>query len=157
MSGYSKKNVNGYFTVEAAMIMPLVILLTAFLFYLTFFLYNRCILPQDAYILAFRGSALCGKTKEEVIHYMEEDYNNQMGIKYIGLNGIMRDIRVNQKKIEVKLQGKIKFTGKEQTFEAVKAAHRSCPVELIRKVRLVKKLGEKLQDVVRNEYDIRIY
>lgn len=128
------------------MIMPLVILLTAFLFYLTFYLYNRCILPQDAYILAFRGSALCGKTQGEVTQYMEEDYKKQMGIKYIGLSGITKDMRADRKKTEVKLQGKIKLTGKAMTFETLKTADRSCPVKLIRNVRLVKKLGNKLQN-----------
>lgn len=125
--------------------MPLVLLLTAFLFYLTFYLYNRCILPQDAYILSFRGSALCGEENGRVRSYIEQDSKKQIGTKYIGLGRIERDIRVNAGTIEVKLLGNQQIFGKSQLFAAAKQARRICPVKEIRKIRLMKKLGEKIQ------------
>ena len=43
-------------TLEAALIVPMVICVFSLLIYFSYYLYGRCILSQDAYILAFRAS-----------------------------------------------------------------------------------------------------
>lgn len=50
------KNWNGYMTVEASFLMPMVLFLYLLIILCGFFLYNRCIISQDNYLLAFRGS-----------------------------------------------------------------------------------------------------
>ena len=50
------KKVNGYLTVEASFVMPIVLFLYLLVILLAFFLYNRCVISQDLYILALRGS-----------------------------------------------------------------------------------------------------
>ena len=72
--GIEFKKAEGYFTVEASLVMPLVIFLIGFIFYLTFYLYNRCAIAQDTYVLAFRGSLCsnfcCEKSPEELKQFI---------------------------------------------------------------------------------------
>lgn len=50
------KKVNGYLTVEASFVVPFVLFLYLLVILLAFFLYNRCVISQDLYLLALRGS-----------------------------------------------------------------------------------------------------
>lgn len=47
---------NGYLTVEASLVMPIVLFLYLLIILSGFYLYNRCVISQDNYLLAFRGS-----------------------------------------------------------------------------------------------------
>ena len=79
-----RQRVAAYFTVEAAFIMPMVLILFAVLFYLGFYLYDRCLFSQDAYVLCFRGSLLKEeKNPEERVYGLRE---RQFGTKYFALD-----------------------------------------------------------------------
>ncbi len=143
MSDYFKRKVNGYLTVEASMIMPLVIFLMALLIYLTFFLYNRCVLSQDAYILAFRGSISDKEGESEILEYLEESAGIQFGNKYVGMKDLHKSITISNKSVTVRIQGK---SGKGWNLEAIGEAHISDPEETIRRIRLIKKAGEKFKN-----------
>lgn len=47
---------DAYFTVEAAMVIPVVFCILVMTMYLSFYLYNRCVLAQDCYVLSYRQS-----------------------------------------------------------------------------------------------------
>ena len=47
---------NAYFTVEAALVLPLVISILIFVIYMLFYQYDRCLLEQDMGALALWGS-----------------------------------------------------------------------------------------------------
>ena len=68
------KRVNGYMTVEASLLMPMVILLYLLIVMGGFFLYDRCVMSQDFYLLAFRGSSFTYGAEnygEVIYHDME--------------------------------------------------------------------------------------
>ena len=52
----SRKELQGYMTLEAAMIFPMVFALIIMLLYTTFFLYDKCRMTQDLYTGAYRQS-----------------------------------------------------------------------------------------------------
>lgn len=131
-------------TVEAAMIMPSVILLMALLLYISFFLYNRCILSQDAYLLAFRGSIQREADGNAVQGYIEESAKDQFGNKYIGMKLLEKSLEVSNKKVTVKLEG---GTVNGWVLTAAGQAERNDPVEYIRKIRLMKKAWKRMQDM----------
>lgn len=124
------------------MLMPTIILLIALLIYLSFFLYNRCILSQDAYLLAFRGSIQKQEDESAVRGYIEQAAKGQFGNKYIGMKQLEKSLEISDKKVMVKLKGKI-VNGWALT--AAGQAERNDPVNYIRKTRLMKKAGEKLR------------
>ncbi|MBQ6787267.1 MAG: pilus assembly protein [Lachnospiraceae bacterium] len=57
MRRYLTKKMSGYFTVEAALLLPFVIMIIVFMIFLSFYCYDRCILEQCAYAAALRGSS----------------------------------------------------------------------------------------------------
>ncbi|MGN0377113.1 MAG: TadE family protein [Suilimivivens sp.] len=60
----------GYLTVEASFIMPWVVFLYLLIILCGFYLYDRCVISQDNYLLAFRGSRFtdAGENYGEVIY-----------------------------------------------------------------------------------------
>lgn len=46
----------GYMTVEASLILPMVLCIYVAIIYAGFYLYNRCVATQDAYVLCYRES-----------------------------------------------------------------------------------------------------
>lgn len=59
-----KQRYDGYFTVEAALIMPMVLLFMTTMLYAAFYVYDRCMLEQCAYQAALRGSSNLNRTNE---------------------------------------------------------------------------------------------
>lgn len=57
MKRYLHRKTTGYFTVEAALLLPFVIMVIVFMIFLSFYCYDRCILEQCAYAAALRGSS----------------------------------------------------------------------------------------------------
>lgn len=49
---------DGYMTVEAALLFPIIFTIIIQLLYLGFFMYDRCLLENSAYIAALRGSRI---------------------------------------------------------------------------------------------------
>jgi hypothetical protein len=47
---------DGYMTVEASLVLPMVLCVMVVLLYLGFFLYDRCAMEQDAYLHAYQES-----------------------------------------------------------------------------------------------------
>lgn len=60
-----RKTEEGYFTVEAALIFPMVLLFTVMMIFLAFYSYDRCILEQSAYEAALRGTGNHIKSAQE--------------------------------------------------------------------------------------------
>ena len=52
-----KRRTGGYFTVEAALILPMVILFMTTMLFVGFYVYDRCMLEHCAYEAAVRGSS----------------------------------------------------------------------------------------------------
>lgn len=55
---YKHRTADGYMTLEAALVFPIVFCLIIMLIYLTFFLYDRCRMTQDCYTAAYHQSIL---------------------------------------------------------------------------------------------------
>ncbi len=74
-----------YFTVEMSLILPVVLFVMCLLIHFTFYLYGRCILSQDTYLLAFRASLVdeeeLGTDRASLLYGIADD---QFGEKYFG-------------------------------------------------------------------------
>lgn len=56
-----KADADAYFTVEAALVIPIVLCIFVMIIYLAFYLYDRCVMAQDCYVLSYRQSIEKGK------------------------------------------------------------------------------------------------
>lgn len=57
MRRLSAGKTDGYFTVEAALLLPFIMMVIVFMIFLSFYSYDRCVLEQCAYAAALRGSS----------------------------------------------------------------------------------------------------
>lgn len=77
------KKKNAYFTVEAAMVMPIVVLIQITIFYLLFFQYNRCLMEQDIAALSIRASVLAKEDDWTLLERMKKEAEKVSQNKYI--------------------------------------------------------------------------
>lgn len=88
-----RKSLKGYMTVEASYVMPIVIFLYLLIILCGFFLYNRCVMSQNNYLLALRGSRFT------------EAGNNYGEVVY----GDMNEKAPDQQYLDARLQYKMQF------------------------------------------------
>ncbi|MCH5254256.1 MAG: hypothetical protein J1F41_04975 [Lachnospiraceae bacterium] len=86
-------------TLEAAFIIPWVIFLFVFLIYAGFYLYDKCVLFQDAYALCFRGSIQ--KDEGSVVDYINAHMEEQFGSKYFGVGNVSGSVEKNGQNVIV--------------------------------------------------------
>ena len=90
------RKIHGYMTVEASFIVPMVICVFALLIYLANFMYGRCLLTQDCYILAFRAS-MEDSPKEYVVQK-----SGLFGRKYFGNKEPVFEAEADKKAVTVR-------------------------------------------------------
>ena len=92
----------GYMTVEASIIVPVVLFVFAALIYFSSYLYTRCVLSQDCYVLAFRAvSNNEERYKDDLGAYVMDRSAKVAGGKYYGSSSPAFRAVVRGKKIEV--------------------------------------------------------
>lgn len=100
-----RKKAGGYFTVEAAMVMPIVLGTIVFIIYLLFFQYNRCLMEQDIGMLAMRGAVLQAENNQERIDKLREHADNLYDEKYIVWESGEIQLKVEKGKLKVEQSG----------------------------------------------------
>lgn len=103
------RRIGAYFTVEAAMVLTMVIGILVFLVYLMFFQYDRCLTDQDVGALALKGCSLQAENKEELLQKLE-NYAAQIDTdKYIAWNHEKINITLKENKVRVEQTGSLRF------------------------------------------------
>lgn len=143
-----RKEADAYFTVEAAVIVPIVLFLFVMIIYLSFYLYDRCVMTQDFYILSYRQSLEKGTADRS----STGEIHNQTGNKLFMLSGFDASassggmIRVTGRaRMNVPLPGAGSFFPMERDWalSAQGQARRTDPPKAYRKVRRVMNLSKE--------------
>lgn len=100
------KTIYGYMTVEAAFIIPWTIFIIAWLIYLGYFEYDRCLLFQDNYILASQASAQI-KTRTEKQSWLSANIPERTGNKYMGTSRVNMEGYVSGSRIKMTSSHKV--------------------------------------------------
>ena len=147
------KNIGGYMTLEAAFIIPWTVFLFVFLIYASFYLYDKCVLFQDAYTICFRASVQ--KEENGVSDYLSSHMEERFGRKYFGVGKVEKSAQKSDK--EVRVYGacsvKVPFphfltmpqTGGWQMQTEAKAQIIN-PTEVIRKCRMAENVVHFMQE-----------
>lgn len=88
---------SGYMTVEATLMMPIVLYVCIFIIYSGFFMYDRCVMKQDAYRAAMKAGSMYRQDGQEVYNTAWDTLEKLTENKYIA----------TQCYYEVSVQGKI--------------------------------------------------
>lgn len=90
-----EKRENGYFTVEAALIFPMVLLFTVMMIFLAFYSYDRCVLEQSAYEAALRGTGNHIKSAQEAYLSTYEAAGRLVEEKLFAMHDFQYDVSVS--------------------------------------------------------------
>ena len=143
-----KNALNGYMTVEAALLMPMVWFSLFFMIFAGFFLYDRCIAEQDGKIIVIRASEERETDEAKVIRKVMEKGDLAGKKKLLFSNAVQKELHVSGKKAEIKISGGVntilgslvKEGGLNVfAYSAEYEAEKSDPVRFIRTCRRIEK------------------
>lgn len=103
------KKVGAYFTVEAALVIPISISVMLFLICIFFYQYNRCLMEQDLGLLALRAAADLGEEHNKTAEELTSGIRNINRNRYILWKFTSMDMKMEQGRIEVKASGQLAF------------------------------------------------
>ena len=129
-----RREAEGYFTVEAAMVMPMVLYVIMMLIYLLFFQYNRCLLELEVGTLAVRGSMVRVKNNEDRAEWLRKQDVKRDEEKYIAWQCGETQWRLERGKLWVQQQGTLKIPFAEEVWSVNVnyENHVSDPVSVLR-------------------------
>ena len=142
-----------YMTLEASLIIPMVICVIVMLIWGAYYMYNRAILSQDCYVLAFRASVKAdAKRKVAPAEYVSEKASEQAGAKYFGATKPEFSAEASGKEVKVRGTTRIRNSAMGSYFlkiksgweleAALKAKIRNDPGH-IRRIKRIKDIGER--------------
>lgn len=144
------KQKNGYFTVEAALVLPMAMAAIFFAVYILLLQYNRCLLEQDMGILAVWGSLISGE-EEEIALELKNGAENIYWEKYLVWETTKFDVMIQNNECWATSSGRVEFPLPGWNFwndenvwnvEAEWNCPRFHPVEFVRMCNKFKSKGE---------------
>lgn len=144
------KKVSAFFSVEAAMILPLAIGAVLLAVSLFIFQYDRCLMEQDLAAQALKAAAAEAGTGEELAEKIRQQTAGLYRNKYVAWDILMLEIKMKKGIVEAVGKGEFRFPVPGWNFwnreniwsvQTEYKAHRISPVSFIRNCRKLK--GEK--------------
>lgn len=138
----------GSYTVEASLIVPMVLFSIVFILYSAFYMHNQAVIKEAAYETAIYGTVLYAKNTEEMKRKMQEKYRNSIDGRLIAMKKPVFSIKADNKGVTVSIKGKM-TTGplwflpgyNQPQITAEKQVSYRNPVQ---KIRLTKELKKKI-------------
>ena len=144
----------GYMTLEASLVMPMVICVLGLLIYFSYYLYGRCVTSQDAYLLAFRAELAWDDTAPAA--YVSEHGREVAGRKYFGSSFPAFETSVSGKEVTVKGRAETKHSAMGGYFlkprqgwdySAAGQAKKRRYSEHIRRLKRITDIGKEITDL----------
>ena len=149
------KRYKGYMTLEASLLMPMVICVMALLIYFTYYLYGRCIISEDSYILAFRASISDkGGGYYDPEGYVAEKSSDVAGKKYFGNERPVFEPRVDGKDVRVTGRSMTRHRAmgryflKPQGSYGIEAAGRATHRQYTKHIRILTRLSDLGRELI---------
>lgn len=139
-----------YFTVEASLILPIVLLFTVMMIFLAFYSYDRCVLEHSAYEAAMRGTSnhFCTAGEAEAAARMAA--GRLVEGKLFAMHDFCYDISADADRVTVTYHGTVNMplitwlgeylTSIDMALEISKSASRCHQARTIRDCRILNKL-----------------
>lgn len=112
-----RKMINGYFSLEAALILPMVLWIILSMVYLLLFQYNRCLMEQDTGILALRGAVMQVQNNEDRVIRLSKMVEEMNSEKYMAWEMGKVGIATGKGMVTVEQLGQMKVPFKREDKE----------------------------------------
>lgn len=104
-------NSRGMITIEACILIPIVLMISLLIIWLGFFLYNRTLFLQCAGIAAIKGSQMAEADNEEISVAVRERARELLQEKIIGMEDVEIEVTVDYSSITVGIRGNMQVPG----------------------------------------------
>ncbi len=94
-------------TVEAALIMPVVLFVMIFVIYSGFAMYDRCVMEEDTASAVLRGSNMFRNTSEEITDYIQEEGIRPELEEVMLLDDFQGSVKADLLTVEVSMKGSV--------------------------------------------------
>ena len=141
----------GSLTVEAALVMPIIVYIILLMVIFMLYMYNRSVM-EDAAILAVKQVVYYeeDKTNSEMVRIVKEKCEESLKERLIGMDKVTVDVSVGKMQSRVKLKGRLVIAGSGimgysvpfETIEVSAKSDRLRPGQFIRTVRKGKKIKD---------------
>lgn len=148
--GNAKNTEDGYFTVEAALILPMALLFCVMMIFLAFYSYDRCVLEQSAYESALRGTSNHIKNANEAHVEAYSAADRLTREKLFAMHDFSYDVSVSAEFVTVNYHCAVNMplmswiseyvTGVDLTLDINKSAKRSGQTKFVRGCRVANNL-----------------
>lgn len=140
-----KKEKSAYITVEASLVIPLILGGIIFVLYIGFYLYNFATVKQVAYIAALRGSQTKDVSSAEIENYVEKQVDELLLGQILAKENIKKEVEVFAGSIKVKIYTSVKFpfavllpfADNFLEIQGESWVNRTEPIEIIRGIRKI--------------------
>lgn len=140
-----RKRFDVYFSLEASLLLPLIILVIWLIILTGFYLYNVHCIHQITSIGALRGAGMKRESREEIKQYLEEEIEKMIRERLVMMEEINYQVKIDTQNVEVKVDGTMHFpvfsilkdSLKLWEISADSRYKREDPVDSIRRMRLV--------------------
>ena len=147
---WDKKYEDAYFTVEAALLIPMVMLFTVMMIFLAFYSYDRCILEHSAYEAALRGTSNHFDTADEAKNAAQSAAARLIEGKLFAMHDFSYSVFVDADKVTVNYHCVVNMpfvtwlseyvSGIDLTLDISRSARRCRQTRMIRDCRIFNKL-----------------
>lgn len=148
-----KKYESAYFTVEAALLMPFIMLLIVMMIFLSFYSYDRCILEHSAYEAALRGTSNHFDTADEAKNASLYAASRLTEDKLFAMHDFSYGVSVDADKVTVTYHCVVNMpfvtwlseyvSGIDTTLDISRSASRCRQTRTIRDCRILNKMIQK--------------
>lgn len=145
-----RKHEAAYFTVEASFILPIVMLFTVMMIFLSFYSYDRCVLEHSAYEAALRGTYSHIKTADEAASLARTAAAKLVEGKLFAMHDFKYDVAVDADKVTVHYSCVVNMplmtwlsqyiSDIDLTLDISRSAVRHRPARFVRDCRIVNQL-----------------
>lgn len=142
---------SAYFTVEASLILPVVMLFTVMMIFLAFYSYDRCIMEHSAYEAALRGTSSHFRTAEEAASASRSAASKLVEGKLFAIQDLGCDVSVDAGSVTVTYHCIVNMpfvtwlgeyvSEMNMTLDISRSATRLRPARTIRDCRILNGLG----------------
>lgn len=140
------QNQNAFFSLEAAIIVPLAVSAMLLAVSLFVFQYNRCLMEQDMATQVVKAASVEAKSNEELTDKIQLQTAGLYRDKYVAWDMILMDIKIKKGIVEAVSEGVFRFPlpgwnlWNEENVWSARAgykAHRLSPVTFVRNCRKI--------------------
>lgn len=141
-----KKELEAFITIEYTLMLPILILLYAFLIYIGLFMYNRCILQVNTYLLSNQSTEAMGRDAVEKVEKITKQ-------KVLCCDDVVYEIHMRQNGCYIsggiRMQnplGKMGIGTEYLELSAYSEAVRRSPVNILRLCKAAKMVYEEMKE-----------